>query len=78
MTTFQIHWRSILEDGYETHREAIDVKFPFQNHDRTIERFSVGFVDGHTKVLAIQSMKIYKRPYICLELQVIEQFLCYL
>lgn len=55
---FLAHYGSFLQHGFESHREAFEVKFglghgsdPFK-----IEPFSVGFVDGQCKALIIQTI----------------------
>ena len=48
-----------LDNGLESHREAIDVKFNASEQDRGIFKvhpWSVGFVDGQTKALLVQSI----------------------
>lgn len=37
--------------GYESHRESVEVKFPYGDATRAIVDGSVCFVDGYTKVL---------------------------
>ena len=56
---FCLHFPSFLERGLETHREAIDVKFRLNTDDlaeMNIHPWSVGYVDGQTKVLILQSI----------------------
>lgn len=50
---------SFWENGLESHREAIDVKFTTSEQDKGLYKvhpWSVGFVDGQTKVLIVQSI----------------------
>ena len=54
-----LHFPSFLAHGLETHREAIDVKFNASLDDKArlkIHLWSVGFVDGQTKILIVQSI----------------------
>lgn len=51
---FKAHFGSFLRSGYESSREAIDVRFP--DSAGSIEPFSVQFVDGQNKMLIIQSI----------------------
>lgn len=56
---YSLHFPSFLERGLETHREAIDVKFTLNTEDLAqlhIHPWSVGYVDGQTKVLILQSI----------------------
>ena len=56
---YALHFPSFLERGLETHREAIDVKFVQNSEDLAklhIHPWSVGYVDGQTKVLILQSI----------------------
>ena len=48
------HFGSFLRNGNEASREPIDVRFP--ESGGAIEPFSVQFVDGHNKMLIIQSI----------------------
>lgn len=57
---FKSHLPSFLDNGLETHRESIEVKFPGRPCDDAdtckILPFSVGFVDGQNKVLIVQTI----------------------
>ena len=56
---YSLHFGSFLQNGLETHREAIDVKFNASADDTArlmVHPWSVGFVDGQTKLLIIQSI----------------------
>ena len=37
--------------GYESHRESVEVKFPYGDATRAIVDGSICFVDGYTKIL---------------------------
>lgn len=56
---YGMHFMSFWENGLESHREAIDVKFTTSEQDKGLYKvhpWSVGFVDGQTKVLIVQSI----------------------
>ena len=42
-----------LVRGYESHKESVEVKFPFGDDTREIRDQTVCFVDGFTKVLIL-------------------------
>lgn len=64
-----LHFQSFLENGFESHREALDVKFATSQDDKglyVVHPWSVGFVDGQGKALLLQSilaMIIWHAPY---------------
>ena len=56
---YRAHFASFVHNGFESHREAIDVKFRLSEEDRNeykIHPFHVGFVDGQNKALIVQSI----------------------
>ena len=53
------HLPSFLDGGFESHREAIDVKFTLDASDQTVYKihpYSVGYVDGQNKALILHSI----------------------
>lgn len=55
MSSLRIHFRSILLDNYDMAREVMLVRFDHRA-DRAILPFTVGFVDGFSKMLILQSI----------------------
>ena len=56
---FLAHLPSFLDRGFESHREAIDVKFTVEVSDKTVYKihpYSVGYVDGQNKALILHSI----------------------
>lgn len=55
---YKSHVHSFLQNGYESAREAVDVRFGevCKNEDDGITPFSVQFVDGQNKVLIMMSL----------------------
>ncbi|CAK9107144.1 Uncharacterized protein SCF082_LOCUS49885 [Durusdinium trenchii] len=58
---FRAHFPSFIENGFEGHREPLDIKFDTSclDHTRasyTIKPFSVGYVDGQNKALIMLSV----------------------
>lgn len=51
---YKAHFHSFLRSGYESSREAVDVRFP--EALSTIQPFTVQFVDGQNKLLIILSV----------------------
>ncbi len=51
---YKVHFYSFLRSGYESSREAVDVRFPESSN--TIEPFTVQFVDGQNKLLIMLSI----------------------
>lgn len=49
------HFASIVQRGYESSREALEIKFPMDLHGTGKEAplFSVQFIDGHTKAIMV-------------------------
>ena len=45
------HFNSFLVDGFDTAREKIDICFPDRKEDNSVPDFSLGYVDGQTKVI---------------------------
>lgn len=52
---YKVRFHSFLRSGYESSREAVDVRFPGSSNS-TIEPFTVQFVDGQNKLLIILSI----------------------
>lgn len=48
---FRAHFKEFLVYGYKVSSEAVQVKFTQADASRTLEEWSVRFVDGFTKVL---------------------------
>ena len=56
------HWREFAKHGYLPKFEAVQTKFPFSTDgSRAIPAFSVGMVDGQTKILCMMSLVIFIR-----------------
>lgn len=53
---FCIHFRDFLVGGYRVEAEAVQTKFPFADSTRQVDDWSVGMVDGQTKVLIMISI----------------------
>ena len=54
------HWREFVKHGYLPKFEAIQTKFPFPGDgSRVIPDFSVGIVDGQTKILCMMSVVMF-------------------
>ena len=51
---YKAHFQSFLRSGYESSREAVDVRFA--EAASTIQPFTVQFVDGQNKLLIILSI----------------------
>ena len=46
----------ILKFGYRPHIGNVEVKFPLADQSRKIEKFTVGQVDGQTKILCMYAI----------------------
>ena len=62
------HFGSLVQRGYESDREALEIKFPQSLHGGggEIPMFSIQFIDGHTKsvmVLAIFALLEHMVPW---------------
>ena len=53
---FSAHFREFVVNGYRLDAEAIVTKFPFADGTRAVEDFTVGVVDGLTKVIICLSI----------------------
>lgn len=49
------HFASIVQRGYESDREAIEIKFPsdLYGSGKEIPLFSIQYIDGHTKAIMV-------------------------
>ena len=49
------HFASVVHRGYESDKEALEIKFPPNLHGSGLEipMFSTGFIDGHTKATMV-------------------------
>lgn len=49
------HFASVVQRGYESSREALEIKFPMELHGtgKDVPMFSVQFIDGHTKAIMV-------------------------
>lgn len=49
------HFASVVQRGYESEKEALEIKFPSNLHGSGLEipMFSTGFIDGHTKATMV-------------------------
>lgn len=56
---FAIHFKEFLYFGYRAASEAVECKFPHTDGSRTLSDFSVGIVDGQTKVLIMVAIAAF-------------------
>lgn len=56
MTTFALHFKSVLYQNYNPFREPLQVKFVNCGADRVVQQFSIQYTDGFTKGLICQSI----------------------
>ena len=52
----KIHFPSVVFRGYESEKEAIEIKYPRALHGKDIPIFSTEFIDGHTKSVMCQAV----------------------
>ena len=50
------HFGSVVSRGYESEKEAIEVKFSPSLRGKELPLFSTGFIDGHTKAVMIHAV----------------------
>ena len=65
---FAIHFHNFLNAGYLLSSESIICKFPYADGSRLLADWSVGLVDGFTKVLLMLSIIAF-----CVELELTEE-----
>ena len=56
---FRAHFPSVVNSGYQSEKEALEIKFmkaSSQETTSTVEPFTVGYVDGQNKGLIVQSI----------------------
>ena len=54
---FRAHFPSIVNSGYQSEKEALEIKFvKASSQVTTVEPFTVGYVDGQNKGLIVQSV----------------------
>lgn len=54
------HWREFAKHGYKSNFDAIQTKFPHATDGtRGIQDFTVGIVDGQTKILCMMSLVLF-------------------
>ena len=51
-----LHYKEFLLSGYRQSAEAIMVKFPWADGTRELKAYSVGCVDGYTKIIIMLSL----------------------
>ena len=50
----KMHFPSVVENGYQAEKEAIEVKWPADLHGQDIPLFSTQYIDGHCKGVMVQ------------------------
>ena len=50
------HFPSVVNKGYESDKEAIEIKFPPSLRGKELPLFSAGYIDGHTKAVMIHAV----------------------
>lgn len=52
----RIHFSSVVMRGFESEKEAIEIKYPKSMLGKDIEIFKTEFIDGHTKSVMCQAV----------------------
>lgn len=58
---YKAHFGSLLDSGFESHRESLEIKFDFTTVETdktiyTIKPYSIGYVDGQNKAIIMISI----------------------
>ena len=50
------HFPSVVDRGYESEKEALELKFGPESHGKPLDMFVAGYIDGHAKGVMVHAV----------------------